>query len=194
MAAPGPPAPSRVCNVTGFTIDRNGQRLAPANAVAGVRMLAFGGAQAVLILLRRQGLPISDEWGYRLVASHGTTMLLFWLLFFEVAALSWGSTMLLNAWMLAPQVAWANLAMMSVGVILAQWAMFSGNATVMFTAYPPLTAHPLHETGVLLFAVGVRAAQRFRVDRERFVLSERERTESEAGDSHLPGSGPVCST
>lgn len=146
---------SRVCNVTGFVVDRNGQRLALAYAVSAVGLLAFGGTLAILIALQRQGLPISNEWWYRLLASHGVTMLLFWLLLFEVAALYWGSTMLLNAPMRAPRVAWANFGMMMIGIVLAQWTMLTGRATVMFTAYPPLTAHPLYYVGVLLFAVGV---------------------------------------
>jgi cytochrome c oxidase subunit I len=158
VVATAPPAPSRTCNVTGFLINRDGQRLALANVIAAISLLAFGGLLALLIALQRQGLPISDDWWYRLLASHGATMLLFWLLFFEVAALYWGSTMLLNARMVAPKLAWANLTMMVVGVLLAQWAMLSGNATVMFTAYPPLEAHTLYYVGVLLFAVGVLLA------------------------------------
>jgi cytochrome c oxidase subunit I len=152
------PPPSRMCNVTGFKVDRNGQQLALANAVAGIVLMAFGGALAILIALQRQVLPISDDWWYRLLAAHGATMLLFWLLLFEVGALYWGSTMLLNARMRAPKVAWANFAMMITGVLMAQWAMLTGRATVMFTAYPPLTAHPVYYAGVLLFAVGVLVA------------------------------------
>jgi cytochrome c oxidase subunit I len=148
----------RTCTVTGFAIHRDGQRLALANAVAAVVMLAYGGTLALLIALQRQGLPISDDWWYRLLASHGATMLLFWIIFFEVAALYWGSTMLLNARMVAPRVAWLNFWMMVIGVSLAQWAMFTGRATVMFTAYPPLQAHPLYYAGVLLFAVGALVA------------------------------------
>jgi cytochrome c oxidase subunit I len=152
------PAETRTCTVTGFVIEKQGQQLSLAYAVSGVLMLAFGGTLAIFIALQRQGLPISDDWWYRLLASHGTTMLLFWLLLFEVAGLYWSSTMLLNAPMRAPRVAWANFGMMILGIGFAQWAMLSGNATVMFTAYPPLTAHPLYYAGVLMFAVGVLVA------------------------------------
>ena len=151
-------APSRVCNVTGFVINRDGQQLALANVVGGILMLAAGGVMALLIAFQRQGIPISDDWWYRLLASHGVTMLLFWILLFEVGALYWGSTMLLNTRMRMPRLAWGNFGMMILGIAMAQWAMFSGNATVMFTAYPPLTAHWAYYLGVLLFAIGVLVA------------------------------------
>ena len=158
MAATADTPELRTCAVTGFRVDEDGRRLALAYAVAGVVMLALGGVMAILIALQRQVLPISDDWWYRLLASHGATMLLFWLLLFEVAALYWGSTMLLNARMRAVRLAWGVFGAMMLGIALAQWAMLSGNATVMFTAYPPLSAHPLYYLGILLFAGGVLVA------------------------------------
>ncbi len=174
MSAITPTHSFRDCEVTGFRISLAGQHHTLANAVASVVLLAAGGVMAILIALQRQGLPISDDWWYRLLASHGATMLLFWILFFEVAALYFGSTVLLNARMLVPRIAWANFGMMVVGVLLAQWAMFTGRATVMFTAYPPLTAHPLYYLGVLLFAVGVLVA--CIIFFANIVVARRERT------------------
>jgi cytochrome c oxidase subunit I len=146
----------RTCEVTDFRVDRNGARLALANAVAGVVLLASGGVMALLIALQRQGIvPLSNDWWYRLVSAHGATMLLFWLLLFEVGALYWGSTMLLNARMRAPRLAWGVFVMMIAGVAMVWWTTFTGQSTVMFTAYPPLEAHPLYYAGVLLFAIGV---------------------------------------
>ncbi len=163
MATTVDPKPSeapglRKCAATGFLVDERGRQLALANAVAGVVLLALGGAMAVVIALQRQGLPVSDDWWYRLLASHGATMLLFWLLLFEVAALYWGSTMLLNTRMRVPRLAWGVFGAMLLGVALAQWAMLTGRATVMFTAYPPLEAHSLYYLGVLLFAGGALVA------------------------------------
>lgn len=149
----------RTCPVTDFKVERNGARLALANAVTAVVVLASGGVMALLIALQRQGLvPLSNDWWYRLVSAHGVTMLLFWLLLFEVAALYWGSTMLLNARMRAPRLAWGVFAMMVAGMVLVWWTTFTGQATVMFTAYPPLEAHPLYYAGILAFAVGVLIA------------------------------------
>lgn len=152
------PPPSRTCEVTGFEIDRNGERLTLTYIASAITLLAFGGTLAIMIALQRQGLPISNDWWYRLLAAHGVTMLLFWLLLFEVALLYWASTMLLNARMRAPRVAWVNYGVMVVGILMAEWAMFTGRATVMFTAYPPLEAHPVYYGGILLFAGGALVA------------------------------------
>ncbi len=174
MSAATEPSTFRDCQVTGFRIDLAGQRQTIANAVAAVVLLAIGGVFAILIALQRQGLPMSDDWWYRLLASHGATMLLFWIIMFEVAALYFGSTVLLNARMLVPRIAWANFAMMLIGITMAQWAMLTGRATVMFTAYPPLTAHWAYYAGVLLFAVGALVA--CVIFFANIVVAKRERT------------------
>jgi cytochrome c oxidase subunit I len=155
-----PPEQFRTCTVTDFRIDRVGSRLTLVNAVTAVLLLASGGTMALLIALQRQGLFdfVSNDWWYRLVAAHGSVMLLFWLLFFEVAGLYWGSTMLINSRMRVPKLAWTVYGMMLGGVLIASYLTLAGKATVMFTAYPPLEAHPLFYAGILLFAVGVLIA------------------------------------
>jgi cytochrome c oxidase subunit I len=149
----------RTCAATGFEIERSGQRLTLANAVAGITVLALAGLFALLVALQRFDIvPISDQWWYRLVAAHGTTALIFWMFFFEVALLYWGSTMLLNAPMRMPRLGWTAFGMMVVGVLLAEYAMLTDPQPVMFTAYPPLETTPIYYLGVLLFAVGVVVA------------------------------------
>jgi cytochrome c oxidase subunit 1 len=43
---------------------------------------------------------------------------------------------------------------MVVGTLMAAWAMLSGNASVLYTFYPPLKAHPLFYLGAALLIVG----------------------------------------
>ena len=150
----------RTCAVTDLEIEDTGNRLTLAHGATGIILLAIGGLMALLVALQRIDAFqfISDEWWYRLVAAHGTVMLIFWLLFFEVALLHWGSTMLLNAPARMPRIAWGAFALMVVGVVVSITMMLSGQATVMFTAYPPLEAHPLFYAGVLAVAVGVLIA------------------------------------
>ncbi len=52
------------------------------------------------------------------------------------------------------KVAWLSFALMTVGTLLAAAAILSGKATVLYTFYPPLRAHPAFYVGVVLLVVG----------------------------------------
>ncbi len=150
----------RTCDVTGFKVHKPAQRLFTINAVTAVSFLAIGGVMALLIALTRwqEVQLLGSEMFYRLVSAHGATMLVFWIVFFEVAGLHFAGTVLLNTRLIAPKLAWFNYGLMAVGALLAEYMMLSGQATVMFTAYPPLEAHPAFYLGVILFAVGALVA------------------------------------
>jgi len=51
-------------------------------------------------------------------------------------------------------IAWLSFWLMLIGTLLAAWAMLSGNASVLYTFYPPLKAHPLFYIGLALLIVG----------------------------------------
>ncbi|MBX6377417.1 MAG: cbb3-type cytochrome c oxidase subunit I [Clostridia bacterium] len=150
----------RRCPVTGLQVDRAAERLIRANAVTAVLYLAAGGIMALLLALTRWQVVhlLPAEAFYALVTAHGATMLVFWILFFEVAGLLFGGTVLLNARTVAPAVGWLAYALMLAGSLLAEYTMLTGQATVMFTAYPPLAASPLFYAGILVFAVGALVA------------------------------------
>jgi cytochrome c oxidase subunit I len=52
------------------------------------------------------------------------------------------------------KVAWLSFGLMVVGTLLAAAAILSGKATVLYTFYPPLRAHPVFYIGVVLLVVG----------------------------------------
>src|SRR6266545_2699452 len=52
------------------------------------------------------------------------------------------------------KVAWLAFTLMMVGTLLAAVAILSGKATVLYTFYPPLRAHPAFYIGVVLLVVG----------------------------------------
>ncbi len=52
------------------------------------------------------------------------------------------------------KVAWLSFGLMIVGTLLAAAAILSGKATVLYTFYPPLRAHPAFYIGVVLLVVG----------------------------------------
>jgi cytochrome c oxidase subunit 1 len=49
---------------------------------------------------------------------------------------------------------WLSFWLMTVGTALAAWAMLSGKASVLYTFYPPLKAHPFFYLGAALLIVG----------------------------------------
>ena len=52
------------------------------------------------------------------------------------------------------KVAWLSFWLMTVGTVMAAWAMLAGKASVLYTFYPPLKAHPLFYLGAALLIVG----------------------------------------
>jgi cytochrome c oxidase subunit 1 len=137
-------------------VDHQADLLIKANAVVAVVTLLIGGVAALLVLLTRwQAVHLLDaEWFYRVLTIHGMNMLIFFILFFEMAILYFASAVLLNTRVAAPKVAWAAFVMMVVGTVMIEWMMIAGKADVLFTSYVPLKADPLYYLGVIIFAVG----------------------------------------
>lgn len=146
----------RRCAVTGLEVDPSAERQIKFHAVTAVLYLALGGFLALMIALTRwQAVHLlpADRF-YEFVSAHGMVMLIFWIIFFELAALIFASTVLLSARMLVPALGWVVYGMMLSGSLVATWMMLSGRAVVMFTSYPPLKAPALYYAAVLVFAVG----------------------------------------
>ncbi|HEX7023966.1 MAG TPA: cbb3-type cytochrome c oxidase subunit I, partial [Gemmatimonadales bacterium] len=149
-------SPSRVCPATGRTIHLQAERLIKANAVVSVVALLVGAIAALLLVLTRwQAVHLLPAtWYYRLLGVHGMNMLIFFIIYFEMAVLWFAATVLLNSRPAAPKFGWFNFGLMVTGSLIVEWAQWSGRADVLFTSYPPLKAHPMFYLGVILFAVG----------------------------------------
>ena len=148
--------PFRICPVTGRKIDRQAELLVRANAVVAIVALLVGATAALLLVLTRwQAVHLLPAvWYYRLLGTHGMNMLIFFIIYFEMAVLWFAGTVLLDARPAAPRFGWFNFGLMLIGSLMVEWMQFSGRADVLFTSYPPLKAHPLFYLGVILFAVG----------------------------------------
>jgi cytochrome c oxidase subunit 1 len=146
----------RTCPFTGRQIHDVADSLTRVNAVASVVALLIGAVAAVLLVLTRwQAVHLLNaEWYYRILGVHGMSMLIFFILFFEMAVLHFTSTALLNARNAAPRLSWGAFGLMLLGALMVEWMMWTGKADVLFTSYVPLKAHPLFYLGVILFAVG----------------------------------------
>lgn len=51
-------------------------------------------------------------------------------------------------------ISWLSLVLMVVGTLAAAWAMLAGKASVLYTFYAPLKAHPLFYLGTAVLIVG----------------------------------------
>jgi cytochrome c oxidase subunit I len=146
----------RTCPATGLRVDAQADSLIKANAVAATIALLIGGIAALLVLLTRwQAVHLLDAvWFYRILTVHGMNMLIFYIIFFEMAVLYFAAGPLLSARLPAPKLGWVAFGLMTIGALLVEWMMWTGKADVLFTSYVPLRAEPPFYLGVILFAVG----------------------------------------
>ena len=146
----------RICPVTARKINLQAERLIRVNAVVAVVALLVGAIAALLLVLTRwQAIHLLPAvWYYRILGVHGMNMLIFFIIYFEMAVLWFAGTVLLNARPAAPKFGWFNFGLMLVGSLLVEAMQWSGRADVLYTSYPPLKAHPLFYLGIILFAVG----------------------------------------
>lgn len=153
-------AGTRRCPTTGLPVCLDAQRFIKLNAVCAVVSLLVGGVAALLIALTRWPAVhlLPADWFYRMLTLHGINMLIFWILFFEVAILYFAATTPLKAKLWSPKVAWVSWGMMVIGAVMTDVTILSGNADVMMTSYLPLVAHPGFYLGIILVAVGTLIA------------------------------------
>src|SRR6185369_10506713 len=81
-------------------------------------------------------------------------MLIFWIIFFEMAVLYFCSSTLLRCRIATPNMAWLAFALMLIGAVTNNVAVFQGGSSVMMTSYVPMMASPAFYLGLILFAVG----------------------------------------
>lgn len=146
----------RTCQYTGLKVDVAAQKLIIANAVAAVVFLAIGGLMGLLVALTRWPAVhlLPADWFYLILTGHGANVLLFWIIFFEMAVLYFASAVLLNSRLAAPKLGWLGFILMIVGALATNVAVLQGDSSVMFTSYPPMMAKPHFYLGIILFAVG----------------------------------------
>src|SRR3990172_6442111 len=142
----------RTWETTGLPICLDAQLYIQLNAVMAVVFLLIGAVAGLLQVLTRwsavQLLPV--DWFYRIVTVHGISMLIFWIIFMEIAILYFAGTTLLNSRLFSKGVALVSFALMFVGSVMVEIIVFMGKGDVLMTSYVPLKAHPLFYLGMIL--------------------------------------------
>ena len=146
----------RTCPRSGLQFDTQAEKLMLANAVAAVVFLLVGGILAVGVVLTRWPAVhwLAADKFYMVLTAHGIDMLIFWIIFFEIAVLYFCSSTLLRCRIATPRIAWLGFALMLIGSVTTNVAVFQGDSSVMMTSYVPMMAQPAFYLGLILFAVG----------------------------------------
>jgi cytochrome c oxidase subunit 1 len=130
------------------------------NAVAAVVSLLVGGLLAIgVVLTRWQAVHLlPPDMFYQVLTAHGLNMLVFWIIFFEIAVLYFAASTLLRCRLATPRMAWLGFWLMVLGALVNNYSVLRGDSSVMFTSYAPMGAHPTFYLGLILFAVGALIA------------------------------------
>jgi cytochrome c oxidase subunit 1 len=128
------------------------------SAHVGVAVAAFGVAACLAVL---QALSIADisyperseSLYYMLVTAHGVLMALVFTTFF-IMGLGYFLARRTLGRLAGERTAWAGFWIAVVGTVAAAVTILSGKATVLYTFYPPLQAHPAFYIGATLLVVG----------------------------------------
>ncbi|MBL8518783.1 MAG: cbb3-type cytochrome c oxidase subunit I [Betaproteobacteria bacterium] len=150
----------RTCPRSGLQFEASAEKLMIINAVTAVVALLVGGILAIGVVLTRWPAVhwLDADTFYMVLTAHGIDMLIFWIIFFEVAVLYFCSSTLLRCRLATPKLAWAAYVLMLVGAVMNNVAVFQGGSSVMMTSYVPMMASSWFYLGLILFAVGALIA------------------------------------
>jgi len=150
----------RTCPRSGLQFERQAEWLIKANAFIAVVWLLIGGILAIGVVLTRWPAIhwLAADTFYMVLTAHGLDMLIFWIIFFEIAVLYFAASTLLRCRIATPRIAWLAFALMLIGSVVNNVAVFRGASSVMMTSYAPMMAEPNFYLGLILFAVGALIA------------------------------------
>lgn len=123
--------------------------------------LLFGGILGLLQGLERAGLLTMPTWFdyYQTLTTHGLLLILVFTGTFLIGYVYAGISHTLGG--LLPKVrkmGWTALILMAAGTVLAASQVIIGEASVLYTFYPPMAASPWFYIGLVLVVLGIWAA------------------------------------
>ncbi|MFB6108426.1 MAG: cbb3-type cytochrome c oxidase subunit I [Haloplanus sp.] len=149
----------RTCDVTGLRIHESAEDMVKLFGVTAIVMLAIGGITAFFVPLTRWeavGL-LSSQSFYMDLSLHAWFLLIFWLVFIEVAILYVGGPFVLGRRLPFERLSKAAYGAMLGGVLLVTYGIVTAsppNAYPMDTSYPPLPSPAVFYLGAIVFILG----------------------------------------
>lgn len=119
-----PAARSRTCQVTGLRVEWHAETLVKVNAVVAVVNFLVGIIAAFgVVMTRWQAVHLLPaDLFYRFLTLHGLNMLIFFIIFFEMAILYFAGPILLSCRLPAPRVGWLAFGLMVLGMLVVDRA------------------------------------------------------------------------
>jgi cytochrome c oxidase subunit 1 len=138
-------------------LQKNLQKIILIELLVPLALLVLGSYHGVLQVLFRAGVIRSSSFAgieyYQGLTAHGVINALVLTTFFAVAL----GHALVSQELKAPLSvlgAGVSMVLMLVGTVMAAVAILAGKASVLYTFYPPLKAHPAFYLGLAIFIVG----------------------------------------
>jgi len=155
----------RTCSVTGLEVHRTVENHVKLFGLTAVVALLVGGIFAFTVAMTRWevvGLLQPSDF-YIHLSLHAWNLLIFWMVFMEVAILYVGGPMVLGRRLPLTRVAKAGWVTMVVGALATNVAIFTAGGlpnenAPLLTAYAPMESPPAFYAGVILFIVGTVVA------------------------------------
>jgi len=153
----------RTCSVTDLDIHRTAERNVKLFGLTAVVAMVVGGLFAFSVALTRWELVglLGEGSYYKHLSMHAWNLLIFWMVFMEIAILYVGGPMVLGRRLAVPSLATAGWVVMVLGAVGINWSIWtrSGREVApLLTAYVPLNVPTAFYTSAIVFLLGATVA------------------------------------
>jgi cytochrome c oxidase subunit 1 len=149
----------RTCEMTGLKVHESAETQVKRFAIVAILALCVGGVFALMLALTRWeavGL-LGREMFYMSLSVHAWNLLIFWMVFMEIAILYVGGPFVLGRRLELPSFATTGWLLMLGGAIAVNYTIFTTqqpNQQPMLTSYVPLPSSQWFYLSVIVFLVG----------------------------------------
>jgi cytochrome c oxidase subunit 1 len=154
----------RTCSVTGLNIHRSAENHVKLFGLTAVIAMVVGGLFAFSVAMTRWevvGLIGEFDGYYRHLSMHAWNLLIFWMVFMEIAVLYVGGPIVLGRRLPLTKVAKAGWGIMVIGAVAINyfiWTLSGGSDAPLLTAYVPLDVPIGFYAGAIVFLLGATVA------------------------------------
>ena len=153
----------RECNVTGLRIHKSAEDMVKLFGLTAIVALVVGGILAIAVAMTRwEAVGMLDAGPfYKYLSMHAWNLLIFWMVFMEIAILYVGGPFVLGRRLSLPSLAKVGYGLMLLGAVGVNVAIFvtsSPNNAPLLTSYVPLPSSWQFYAFAIVFLLGAVVA------------------------------------